>query len=106
MGTLAEPLGPSPALLFEPRSEAIIDLVGDDLFLTDTDIAGLAAGANRMLVGGELLQFLQARPLGQGRWRLSGLLRGRQAPSPLLSWATWPLHRLCWLTTPSYHSIR
>lgn len=82
MGTLAEPLGPSPALLFEPRSEAIIDLVGEDLSLSDTDIAGLAAGANRMLVGGELLQFLQARPLGQGRWRLSGLLRGRAGTEP------------------------
>ena len=32
---------------------------------------------NRMIVGGEVLQFARAKPLGDGRWRLSGLLRGR-----------------------------
>lgn len=82
MGALAQPLPPSPSLLLEPRSEAVIHLVGDDLDLSDTDVAGLAAGANRMMVGGELLQFLRAQPLGAGGWRLSGLLRGRGGTEP------------------------
>lgn len=82
MGALAEPLAPSPAHLLEPRSEAVIDLVADDLDLSDTDVAGLTAGANRMLIGGELIQFLRAQPLGAGRWRLSGLLRGRGGTEP------------------------
>jgi len=82
MGTLGEPLTPSSALLFEPRAAATIDLVASDFSLTDTDLTGLAAGTNRMLIGGELVQFLHAVPLGAGRWRLSGLLRGRGGTEP------------------------
>lgn len=77
MGMLAEPLGPSAAVLFEPQASAIIDLVADDLGLVDTDMAGLAAGANRMLIGSEVIQFARAEPLGGVRWRVVGLLRGR-----------------------------
>jgi hypothetical protein len=82
MGRLAAPIGPSPGLMFEPRGEAVIALVAEDLGLSDTDMAGLAAGANRMLIGGELVQFLRAVPLGDARWRLSGLLRGRAGTEP------------------------
>lgn len=77
MGTLAEPLAASQALLFAPHAQAVIDLAASDLDLFDTDIAGLAAGNNRMMIAGELLQFLTAEPLGNARWRLTGLLRGR-----------------------------
>lgn len=82
MGTLEEPLVPSPALLFEPAAAATVNLVADDLDLADTDLAGLAAGANRLLIGGELVQFLRAEPLGESRWRLAGLLRGRGGTEP------------------------
>lgn len=82
MGVLTEPLAPSAALLFEPAATLEVELVASDLAFTDTDIAGLAAGTNRMLVGGEILQFATARPLGEGRWRLSGLLRGRAGTEP------------------------
>ncbi len=82
VGTLEGPLPPSPAAHFEPLGEAILALVADDLALADTDIAGLAAGANRMLIGQELVQFLHAEPLGGGRWRLAGLLRGRGGTEP------------------------
>ena len=37
----------------------------------------LAGGANRLLVGAEILQFAVPTPLGGGRWSLRGLLRGR-----------------------------
>jgi len=77
IGTLGEPLPPSRALLLEPQASTLIDLVADDLSFTDTDINGLAGGANRVLIGGEVIQFLRAEPLGARRWRLSGLLRGR-----------------------------
>lgn len=82
MGTLSEPLPPSAGVLFEPQAGVEIDLVADDLALTDTDMAGLAAGANRMLIGGEVIQFARGRPLGGARWRLSGLLRGRGGTEP------------------------
>jgi hypothetical protein len=67
----------SPALLFEPTAQ--IDLACDDpdTELTGVDGAALAAGANRLLVGNEIVQFSAATPLGVGRWRLRGLLRGR-----------------------------
>ncbi|WP_282073235.1 GTA baseplate fiber-binding domain-containing protein, partial [Janibacter hoylei] len=32
---------------------------------------------NRLLVGREVIQFLQAEQVGAYRWKLSGLLRGR-----------------------------
>lgn len=82
MGTLEEPLAPSSSLLFEARAAAAIELAASDFGLADTDLTGLAAGANRMLIGGELVQFLRAVPLGAGRWRLSGLLRGRGGTEP------------------------
>jgi hypothetical protein len=82
IGRIAVPLAPSSGLMFEPRGEAVIALVADDLALTDTDMAGLAAGANRMLIGGELIQFLRAEPLDTGCWRLVGLLRGRAGTEP------------------------
>lgn len=76
-GTLEAPLGPSSAMLLQPAAEATVTLVAADFDLTDTDRDGLAAGANRMLIGAELVQYLNAEPLGGGRWRLVGLLRGR-----------------------------
>lgn len=82
MGALVDPLGPSAALLLEPRAQATVQLVGDDLEIADTDVAGLAAGNNRIMIGGELVQFLRAEPLGGGRWRLTGLLRGRGGTEP------------------------
>jgi len=77
IGTLEQPLSPSTAVLFEPQASMVVELVADDLGLSDSDIDGLAAGANRLLVGGEVIQFAQATPLGGGRWQLTGLLRGR-----------------------------
>lgn len=77
IGSLAEPLSPSPALLFEPAASVMVQLVANDLGLTDADIAAIAAGTNRMMIGSEVVQFARAEPLGGGLWRLSGLLRGR-----------------------------
>lgn len=76
---LDAPLAGSAALLFEPG--ACIELLCDDpdSALTSVDGAALATGANRLLVGDEIVQFMRAVPLGSGRWRLEGLLRGRGA---------------------------
>ncbi len=81
-GRLVAPLAPSPGLLLEPQATAEIMLHAGDLNLSDTDIQGLAAGSNRLMVGDELLQFLEAEPFGGGQWRLSGLLRGRGGTEP------------------------
>ncbi len=77
LGHLLQPLPTSPAIVFEPHSVLELALIPDDLGFTNTDLLGLAAGANRLMVGGEIIQFLWAEPLGPERWRLKGLLRGR-----------------------------
>jgi hypothetical protein len=82
IGTLVEPLGPSTAQLFEPEASFVVELVAEDLDFTDTDIEGLATGANRVMVGSEAIQFARAIPLGNRRWRLAGLLRGRAGTEP------------------------
>lgn len=77
IGELVEPLGSSSSMLLSPNEELEIDMIGDDLTPSSTDVTGMAMGANRILVGGEVMQFLEASSLGANRWRLRGLLRGR-----------------------------
>jgi hypothetical protein len=77
IGTLAAPLAPSPALLFEPQSTLDIELLGGSAGLPSASLASVLQGANRLLVGGEVLQFAEAAPTGPATWRLTGLLRGR-----------------------------
>ncbi|MBA4163696.1 MAG: hypothetical protein C0510_03545 [Erythrobacter sp.] len=81
-GTLTVPLPASSSTLFEPTAELHMELVGDDLAIGSTTIAGLSAGANRLLVGREVIQFLTAEQTGPRGWRLSGLLRGRGGTEP------------------------
>lgn len=77
MGVLTAPLAASAATSLEPAGELLLDLAGDDLILGTTTSAGLTAGANRLIVGREIVQFLAAVQTGPRSWRLSGLLRGR-----------------------------
>ena len=77
IGELAASLEPSTALRFEPAATCAVSLLDHSATLTSTDMPGLSQGANRLLVGSEVLQFLSATPLGDGEWQLTGLLRGR-----------------------------
>ncbi|QPC98555.1 phage tail protein [Qipengyuania soli] len=76
-GKLLQPLEPSPAHRFEQAASLLVKMLDHSSELVSTDSAGLARGVNRMLVGEEVLQFAQAEPLGEGEWKLTGLLRGR-----------------------------
>ncbi len=76
-GLLTQSLDPSPCKLIEGNAFIEIGLTSDDLTFANTDVTGMAMGENRLLIGGEVIQFLEAVALGSGRWRLSGLLRGR-----------------------------
>jgi len=82
IGTLAEPIEPSPGLFLETDASIELALAGPDLALASTDMAGLANGANRLLVGAEILQFMYAEARDAGRWRVTGLLRGRAGTEP------------------------
>ena len=76
-GKSLAPLAPSPALIFEPDATLKIELSSTQDELQSVDERALLNGANRLLLGSEILQFRIAEPLGSGVWRLTGLLRGR-----------------------------
>ena len=76
-GVLETPLAPSPALLLERHAVMDVRLDNRGGALAGATSEMLAQGSNRALVGNEVLQFAGASPLGEGIWRLTGLLRGR-----------------------------
>lgn len=79
LGSITAALAPSPALMLERQASLVVQLAATDLALASATPEALANGANRALVGSEILQFALAEPLGSGQWCLTGLLRGRAA---------------------------
>jgi hypothetical protein len=77
VGKTASALPPSPAVLFDRQATLDVVLVSADFELTSVAGGALAGGANRALLGAEIIQFAQALSLGGSLWRLRGLLRGR-----------------------------
>ncbi|WP_310530763.1 phage tail protein [Novosphingobium sp.] len=77
MGSVASALPPASPEIFDRGNHIDVDLVDPAAVLVPVTMAQLASGANRALVGRELLQFKHTEALGGGIWRLSGLLRGR-----------------------------
>ena len=76
-GTLLTAMTNSPALRLEAGSSIDVEMLSTAVELQTATPEALAQGANRLLVGDEVLQFLSAEPLHDSVWRLSGLLRGR-----------------------------
>lgn len=76
-GQLVNGLPGSPAILIERHASLVVDLLAADMMLVEASDRALAFGANRLLIGEEVIQFLRPVPLGGTRWRLDGLLRGR-----------------------------
>ncbi|MFL6722255.1 MAG: phage tail protein [Sphingomonas sp.] len=70
-------LGSAAADLIDDRNSVDIALPDPDQWLTSCDDDALAAGDNLAVVGSELIQFGRATALGEGRFRLGHLLRGR-----------------------------
>lgn len=77
MGVATTVLPAAGPALFDRSSSVTVTLVDPAMALASTSLAQLANGANRALLGGELMQFADAESLGGGQWRLTGLLRGR-----------------------------
>ncbi len=77
MGVAAAAIpGAHPGLI--DRSSAVeVMLEAESMALSPATTGQLANGANRALLGGELIQFGMAEAQGHGRWRLTQLLRGR-----------------------------
>lgn len=77
IGSVATALPPASSEIFDRRGQIEVALVDPAAVLVPANMAQLAGGANRALVGQEVLQFMHAEMLGGGTWRLAGLLRGR-----------------------------
>jgi hypothetical protein len=76
IGTAASVLPPANPLLFDRASSIVVTLVDPAMQLAPADLAALTSGANMALIGEEIVQFMRAAPLGEGSWRIEGLLRG------------------------------
>jgi hypothetical protein len=63
--------------LFDQAGSLIVALLNEEMELVSRTNADLVNGANLALLGDELVQFGRAEPLGSGRYRLTGFLRGR-----------------------------
>jgi hypothetical protein len=55
-----------------------VELIADTMWLESRIETAVLAGANLALLGDEIIQFAVAQALGNRRFRLSGLLRGRR----------------------------
>jgi len=78
LGTALDALPGAGSALFDDRASLEIELASDAMWLESRDDDALAGGANLAAVGGELIQFGAAQPVGDRRFRLSRLLRGRR----------------------------
>jgi Putative phage tail protein len=77
MGVLASGLPVASPMMIDRSSAFTVQLVAAEMSLANATLRQLAAGANRALIGEEIIQFGRAEALGNGLWRLSQLLRGR-----------------------------
>ncbi len=71
-------LGSACAGLFDQQNFVDVQLLNASMQLSDAENMRLLAGANRAIIGKEIIQFGQAEPRGDDVWRLSNLLRGRR----------------------------
>jgi hypothetical protein len=77
LGVLGAALPAGGTLLFDRSGAVIVTLINPSMTLESVDERALLGGANRAMVGDELLQFADAEMIGPATWRLSNLLRGR-----------------------------
>lgn len=76
-GTAVSVLKAASPLLIDRQSVVNVHLTGADMALTGASVDQLVMGANRALLGGEVIQFAKATQLGSGVWQLGELMRGR-----------------------------
>jgi len=85
LGTTLDALAAASPLLFDRTGSVTVTLVDPAAALGNATLRQLAQGANKALIGNELVQFAMADPLGAQQWRLSGLLRGRGGTEAAIS---------------------
>lgn len=78
MGVAVDALPAAGSALFDLSSTVEVELLNAAMWLEGRSDDALVAGANLAVLGGELIQFGAVAPLGERRFRLSRLLRGRR----------------------------
>ncbi|MDB5714261.1 MAG: hypothetical protein JWO15_1658 [Sphingomonadales bacterium] len=78
MGVAETVLAAGSVALVDRVNSVDVILVHAGLVLNDADDVALLAGANFAMLGREAIQFGRAMPLGDGRYQLSELWRGRR----------------------------
>lgn len=78
LGTALTALGPADSTLADLASTVDVELAHGGMWLENGSEQMLAAGANLAVVGDELIQFGRAEHLGNRRFRLAHLWRGRR----------------------------
>ncbi len=75
MGVVVEPPGDASANVTDTLNEITVSLIHGELESVGDE--ALLNGANAAVVGDEIIQFREAELLAEGKYKLSGLLRGR-----------------------------
>lgn len=78
LGQALSVLPAAGSALIDTRSSVEVELVNESMWIEARSDAALVGGANLAVLGDELIQFGQVEALGQKRFRLSRLLRGRR----------------------------
>src|SRR5690606_7981746 len=76
-GQVLEALPPGPVHYWDEANVLEVQLDDPGAVLLSRSRETVLRGANALLLGEEILQFREVVALGDGLWRLSGLLRGR-----------------------------
>lgn len=76
-GSALTALAPASPLLLDLGNSVDVELASTDFVLTDATWPQLMQGANKALLGNEIIQFARAEYQGGNVWRLSAILRGR-----------------------------
>ena len=77
VGTARDVLGVGPATFWDEANSVRIDLLAGDMSLESQSALAVLNGANRAVLGEEIIQFRSATLEADGSYTLSGLLRGR-----------------------------
>lgn len=77
MGSLETVLPASNGLVLEHAAFLNIVTLSEEHAFASTSLTGLSNGENRLLIGNEIVQFMDAQQLSGNEWRLTRLLRGR-----------------------------
>ena len=77
LGRASTVLGSGDPYLINQSAAFDVELIDPEQWLVSCDDDALVGGSNLAILGSEVLQFGGAEPLGQGRFKLTRLLRGR-----------------------------